>query len=109
MRDPALLEYIGGGAFKVRIFPIEPHSNKRVKLSYSELVRADNGLSAYTYSLTTEKCSVAPLEAVAIRGRIESRHALKTIFCPTPDVHIDRKTNPTAVVGSEATQTKPDY
>jgi len=108
MRDPALLEYIGGGAFKVRIFPIEPHSNKRVKLSYSELVRADNGLSAYTYSLNTEKFSVAPLEDVAIRVRIESDHGLKTIFCPTHDVEIDRKTNHSAVVGFEAKQTKPD-
>ena len=27
MRDPALLEYLGNGAFKVRIFPIEPNRN----------------------------------------------------------------------------------
>ena len=38
MRDPALLEYLGQGLFKVRIFPIEPRSEKRVRLRYTELL-----------------------------------------------------------------------
>ena len=108
MRDPALLEYIGKGAFKVRIFPIEPRSSKRVKLSYSELVRSDNGLHAYTYGLNTEKFSAAPLEDVSIRVNIESDRGLKTIFCPTHEVEIRRKANNAAVVGFEAKQVKPD-
>src|SRR5262249_7505249 len=36
MRDPALLEYIGRDAFKVRIFPIEPNSRKRVQIKYTQ-------------------------------------------------------------------------
>lgn len=108
-RDPALLEYIGKGAFKVRIFPIEPRSSKRVKLSYSELIRADNGLYAYTYGLNTEKFSAAPLDDVSIRVSIESDRGLKTIFCPTHEVEIRRKANKTAVVGFEAKQVKPDH
>ncbi|MCX6865664.1 MAG: VIT domain-containing protein, partial [Verrucomicrobia bacterium] len=35
MKDPALLEYVGRDAFKVRIFPIEPNSRKRIKISYT--------------------------------------------------------------------------
>jgi len=108
MRDPALLEYIGKGAFKVRIFPIEPRSTKRVKLSYSEVVHADGGLLAYTYGLNTEKFSAAPLEDVAIRVNIASDHGLKTIFCPTHDVEIRRKGANEAVVGFESKQIKPD-
>lgn len=108
MRDPALLEYIGNGAFKVRIFPIEPRSTKRVKLSYSEVIRQDSGLSSYTYPLNTEKFSAAPLDDVAIRVNIESDRGLKTIFCPTHEVEIRRKGNKSATVGFEAKQTKPD-
>jgi Ca-activated chloride channel family protein len=108
MRDPALLEYIGKGAFKVRIFPIEPRSSKRVKLSYSEVVRSDNGLHAYTYGLNTEKFSAAPLDDVSIRVSIEAERGLKTIFCPTHEVEIRRKANNAAVVGFEAKQVKPD-
>jgi Ca-activated chloride channel homolog len=33
MRDPALLEYAGRDVFKVRVYPIEPHSSKRITLS----------------------------------------------------------------------------
>ncbi|HUP63070.1 MAG TPA: VIT domain-containing protein [Thermoanaerobaculia bacterium] len=108
MRDPALLEYIGKGAFKVRIFPIEPRSTKRVKLSYSEVIRAEGGVHAYTYPLNTEKFSSTPVEDVAIRVNIESERGLKTIFCPTHDVEIRRRGDKAAVVGFEERRTKPD-
>ena len=108
MRDPALLEYIGKGAFKVRIFPIEPRSTKRVKLSYSEVVRADGGLHAYTYPLNTEKFSAAPLDDVSIRVNLETGRGLKTIFSPTHEVEIRRRSNHHAVVGFEEKRTRPD-
>src|SRR5438093_13060554 len=34
-RDPALMEYAGRDLIRVRIFPIEPQSKKRVTLSYT--------------------------------------------------------------------------
>ncbi|HYR28254.1 MAG TPA: VIT domain-containing protein, partial [Thermoanaerobaculia bacterium] len=108
MRDPALLEYIGKGAFKVRIFPIEPRSTKRVKLSYSEVLRADGGLSAYTYPLNTEKFSATPLRDVSIKVDLESNRGLKTIFSPTHEVEVRRKGDKAAVIGFEAKETKPD-
>lgn len=108
MRDPALLEYIGKGAFKVRIFPIEPRSRKKIRLSYSEVVRQDGGLHAYTYPLNTEKFSDQPLEEVAIRVNLESSQGLKTIFCPTHEVEIRRRGNRSAVIGFEEKRTKPD-
>ncbi len=55
MRDPALLEYAGRDIFKVRIFPIEPNSRKRITLSYTELLKADNGMVSYVLPLNTEK------------------------------------------------------
>lgn len=108
MRDPALLEYLGSGAFKVRIFPIEPRGLKRVKLSYSEVLNSDAGLYRYTYPLNTEKFSAAPLDDVSIRVDIESQRGLKTIFCPTHEVEVRRRGARNAVVGYEAKRTKPD-
>ena len=35
-KDPALLEYVGRGAFKARVFPIAPWGEKRIQLEYSE-------------------------------------------------------------------------
>jgi ferric-dicitrate binding protein FerR (iron transport regulator) len=37
-RDPALLEWMGGDAFKMRLFPLPGRSEKRVFLSYTELL-----------------------------------------------------------------------
>lgn len=107
MRDPALLEYIGNGAFKVRVFPIEPHAGKRVRLSYSEVVAQDGGLRAYTYPLNTEKFSSAPLEDLSLRVSLESSRGLRTIFSPTHEVEIRRRGETSAVVGFEEKGTKP--
>src|SRR5881397_1475996 len=53
LRDPALLEYSSQDVFKVRIFPIEPRSKKRVSLSYTQLLKSDSGLISYSYPLNT--------------------------------------------------------
>ncbi|HZU35594.1 MAG TPA: VIT domain-containing protein, partial [Gemmataceae bacterium] len=35
-RDPALLEWIDGSTFKMRVFPLEPRQEKRLVLSYTQ-------------------------------------------------------------------------
>lgn len=42
-RDPALLEYMGRDAFRVRVFPIEPGARKHVKLQYTQLLKRTPG------------------------------------------------------------------
>ena len=56
-QGPALLEYVGRDAFKVRIFPIEPNSRKQIKITYTQLLKSDSGLTEYVYPLNTEKFS----------------------------------------------------
>jgi hypothetical protein len=68
MRDPALLEYAGRDVFKVRIFPIEPNSRKRVTISYTQLLKADDGLVSYSLPLNTEKFSAKPIRNVSGPG-----------------------------------------
>ena len=51
LRDPALLEYDGRGVFRMRVFPIEPRSRKRIKISYHEVLERSNGAVAYLYPL----------------------------------------------------------
>src|SRR6266550_3414405 len=61
LRDPALLEYAGRDVFKVRIFPIEPNSRKRITLAYTQLLKSDSGLIGYADPATTEKFSAKPI------------------------------------------------
>jgi Ca-activated chloride channel homolog len=106
--DPALLEYYGRGMFKARIFPIEPGSVKRVKISYKETLEKNNGTIGYTYPLNTEKFSAAPLKDVSVKVTLKTRGNLKNIYCPSHEAEIVRKSNHEAIVGYEARDARPD-
>lgn len=108
MKDPALLEYAGRDVFKVRIFPIEPHSKKRVKLSYSQMLKSDSGLVTYLYPLNTEKFSAKPIPIVSLKIDLETKRPLKTIYSPSHNVEIRRHEGHKATVGFEAKDVKPD-
>lgn len=107
-RDPALLEYIGRGAFQARIFPILPHSERRVEISYAQVLKMENGLVKYVYPLSTEKFSPQPLGSVSINVALKSQAALKAIYSPTHNVSVARDGDYKASVGYEASNVKPD-
>jgi len=108
MKDPALLEYNDQGIFKVRIYPIEPHSEKKVTMSYREIMKEDNGTMEYLYPLNTEKFSSKPLKDVSVEVEIKSPRKLKNIYCPTHEVDIVRHDEQNAIVSYEESNTKPD-
>src|SRR6185295_9004083 len=70
MRDPALLEYVGRDAFKCRIFPIEPHGTKHIKIRYTQVLKEDGGLVEYAYPLNTEKFSSRPINDVSVYVKV---------------------------------------
>lgn len=108
MRDPALLEYSGREVFKARIYPIEPFSEKRVKISYTEILNRDSSTAEYIYPLNTEKFSAKPLKNVRIRADINSLIGLRNIYCPTHKVDIIRKGAGRASVVYEEINVRPD-
>lgn len=108
MRDPALLEYLGQGLFKVRIFPIEPRSEKRVKLKYTEILTQDGGLFRYLYPLNTEKFSAQPLRSVSVKVDVDLPEGIRTIYSPSHEVEVVRHGPKKATVGFEAKDVRPD-
>lgn len=108
MRDPALLEYAGRDLFKVRIFPIEPNSKKRITFSYSQLLKSDNNLVSYELPLNTEKFSAKPLKNVSVKVEMQTTRPIKSIYSPSHSVEIKRDGANKAVVGYEASNVKPD-
>ena len=52
-RDPALLEYAGKNLFQASVFPIAPHSEKKIELTYSQILRNESGTVGYRYPLGT--------------------------------------------------------
>lgn len=48
-RDPALLEWVDGSTFQMRVFPLEARQEKRILLSYSQRLPLDYGKSVYRF------------------------------------------------------------
>jgi len=107
-KDPALMEYADRDVFKVRVFPIEPHSHKRITISYTQILKADAGLVSYVYPLNTEKFSAAPIKDVSIKVELETKQPLKSVYSPSHDVEIKRHGSRRATAGFEARDVKPD-
>lgn len=107
-RDPALLEYVGRDAFRVRIFPIEGHGRKQIKLQYTELLKSDSGMSEYTYPLNTEKFSSRPLKDIAVSVNLTTKDPIKSLYSPSHNVDIRRGGERSATIGFEEHNSRPD-
>lgn len=90
LKDPALLEFAGRDLYKARIFPIEPHSRKRISISYTHIIKSDSGLFGYILPLSTEKYSPAPVKQFELNLTVKSSLPIKTIYSPTHKVDIKR-------------------
>jgi Ca-activated chloride channel family protein len=108
MKDPALLEYVGRDAFKVRIFPIEPHGTKHIKIKYTQVLSEDAGLVEYAYPLNTEKFSSRPIGEVSVAVKLQSDRPIKSVYCPSHDAEIKRHGDCEATIGFEAKNARPD-
>jgi Ca-activated chloride channel family protein len=107
-KDPALLEYADRDVFKVRIFPIEPNSRKRITIRYTQLLKLDNGLVDYVVPLNTAKYSSKPIKSVSVKLDLETKRPLKSIYSPSHAVEIKRDGSNRATVGYEASDVVPD-
>ena len=88
-RDPGLLEYAGKNLFQASIFPILPHSDKKLELTYTQVLRAESGTVAYRYPLGTGH-NLVEIGSVAGRVEIEGREALRNIYSPSHSVDVSR-------------------
>jgi Ca-activated chloride channel homolog len=108
LKDPALLEFAGRDLFKVRIFPIEPHSRKRITLSYSQLLKSDSGLVSYVVPFNTEKFCAKPVKDVSLKIELETKQPLKSVYSPSHKVEVKRKEGNRATIGFESNDVRPD-
>ncbi len=49
MKDPALLEWVDGSTFKMRVFPLEARQEKRIVLSYTQRLPVQYGRTPYRF------------------------------------------------------------
>jgi Flp pilus assembly protein TadD len=89
-RDPGLLEWTGGNIFKARVFPIEPHSEKRIKIVYTQVLPLRANQYRYSYALRSEMLQKTPLRELSIDVLVHSALPLKKVESPTHPARIEQ-------------------
>jgi len=107
-RDPALLEYVGRGAFQASIFPIPPAGERRIELTYSQVLPQAAGLVHYRYPLNTEKFSARLINEVTISVQLAAQAPLAAIYSPSHPVTVTREAPSRATIRYTAANVRPD-
>ncbi|MCY1075802.1 VIT domain-containing protein [Archangium lansingense] len=77
--DPALLEWAGGSTFSARVFPLPPHSLKRVVIAYEQTLVFDGQQLRYTWPLPP---GAGKALKVSARVHVDPRHATSVTVSP---------------------------
>jgi Ca-activated chloride channel family protein len=101
MKDPGLLEYLGGNLFRVSVYPVPKNGKQRIELEYSQTLPFDGGLYKFVYPLKTGERASRTLEDFTTSLRLHSSTPIKTVYSPSHEVGITRKGEHETVVGFE--------
>ena len=89
-RDPALLEYMGRGLYRTSVFPIPPGADRKVTMRYTQLCKRDRDVVEFSYPLSTQKFTAKPIQRLVVELSIQSKDAIKSVYCPSDDAAIER-------------------
>ncbi len=107
-RDPALLAYLGHDLFQVNIFPIPGGETRKLELTYSQLLLAQDGLYQFRYPLATRQLTSAPIDALTISVELTNQPGLRTIYSTNYAIETNRMSDGHAQVSYEATDSQPN-
>src|SRR5215212_10198963 len=103
-QDPGLLEYLGNSMMRLRVFPIPPKGDQKVKISFKSIAQKDAGLVEYVYPMKTDGKSTRTLEEFSVKLTLKSQHAIHTIYSPTHAITTTRKGDKEATIDFERNQ-----
>ncbi len=107
-KDPALFQYVGNNTYQARIYPIPAGGERRIEITYSELLSFDADIVEYVYPLSTEQFSNKPVKETVFNCSIVSKDPIASIYCPSHNVDVDKTDQRHATVSYEENDTRPD-
>ena len=121
-RDPGLLEYAGKDLFQASIFPIPANSDKKLELTYTQVLKAESGTVSYRYPLgtgrnvympnpydATQQHSTQKFGTVSGRVEIVGKEALRNIYSPSHQIDAKQFGETKAVVSFETNNNDNDF
>ena len=106
MQDPALLEYMGHSLFKARIFPIEPRNDRKIELSYAQVVSYES--DAYRFVMPIKQSGQGSIEKFYMTINLQTQSALGNIYSPSHQIHVDRSGKDRATITVESNNMEAD-
>ncbi|MCB9591297.1 MAG: VWA domain-containing protein [Sandaracinaceae bacterium] len=104
VRDPGLVEHMGGRLFRARVFPIQPNSEQRVEIRFSQTLEYQDSVIHYRYPLHTSGPATQTLEDFTFTADIISRTPIRAVYSPTHPLAVSRPDEHRALVGFETHQ-----
>ena len=101
LKDPGLLEYLGGNLFRISVYPVPRNGEQRIELEYSQQLEFDSGLYKLVYPLKTGEKASRTLDDFTVSVRLKSSVPIKNVYSPSHEVGISRKGETEAVIGLE--------
>ncbi len=92
-KDPGLLEWSGGNLFKARVFPIEPHSDKRIRIRYTQVLPREGDTLRYRYALRSDATRRVPIQYLSVDVRVQSVAPIADVTCRGYDARIEESTH----------------
>ena len=102
MRDPALLRYVGRGAYEVKLYPVPAHATRRITLHYVQPLAAEGSGGTRRFACAFLSGGGLAPRTATVEVKLSDPDALASVYSPTHEVSIKRTTDRTATVSWEA-------
>ncbi len=103
LRDPGLVEHMGGSLFRARVFPIQPGAEERVEIRFTQTLEYHSGVIHYRYPLRTGGGAAQTLEDMTVSAQIVSRTPIRAVYSPSHPISVSRPDEHHATAGYEGT------
>ena len=91
---------------RLRLFPIPPDGQRKVRLTYAELLEFGAGTVRYAYPFSPQRFSPSPVKQIVLTAEIRSPKGVGNVYSPSHAVDIVRQSDRRVKVGFEKTNAK---
>ena len=102
-RDPGLLEYVGRGLFRARVFPIPAKGDVTIRLSFQLLLPENDGTQELRYPLATDRLHGAAVGETVVTVDVRGGEPVRAVYSPSHDLAVVRKSETEVHASYEST------
>jgi Ca-activated chloride channel family protein len=106
LKDPALLQAAGNGMFRARIFPMEPKSERKIRVSYVQVLK--NQMNNFRFQFPLKQDFVKGKNSVHMNIVVEDDRSVANVYSPTHTLETIEKTDKRVRLTAEISDTQPN-